>query len=406
MTIERILDRARRAQHAIAIAKRKQIAKKLTFQGIDLRIDRPAGFVQTGKDEHGQTWERTYKVDYGFIPGTEGGDGEGLDVYVGPNAEAHLAHWIIQRKSDGSFDEFKLMLGFDDQRSARSMWEAHTPKRFFGGVETTSVAMMKALLGLDPQPLFKSAAVREHAFATLLQLARQPADPLVEVQTWARDRGLFESSHTAPFGASLLRAGEALLEKGADRPDAIVARVLLAALRDSWDAARVMALETDELARVSELVKRGVEALVPAPPASTAVESPARDEGVSEAPVRLTKAMNDEQRYVLGIVLEPDITDTQGHTYSAEVIRKAAHEFMRSFQNIGDQHQHMLMKGQVQLVESWVAPAAMRIGDVDIVEGTWLMGLHFVDDAEWAKVKSGERTGLSIEGTGRWVEMT
>lgn len=403
MSIYTAIEKAERARRAIAIAKRKQVAKKLSFQGIELRIDRPAGFVQTGKDEHGQAWERTYQVDYGFIPGTEGGDGEGLDVYLGSDPEAHLAHWIIQRKSDGSFDEFKLMLGFADQRAARSMWEAHTPKRFFGGIETTSVAMMKALLGLDPQPLFKSAAVREHAFATLLQLARQQSDPLVEVQTWARDRGLFESSRTAPFGASLLRVGEALLTMGDDRPDALVSRVLLSALRDSWDAARVMALETEDLSRVSELVKRSVEALVPE--TSSAAPAPSIADAAVEAPVRLTKAMDDEQRYVLGIVLEPDIADTQGHTYSAEVIRKAAHEFMRSFQNIGDQHQHMLMKGQVQLVESWIAPAAMRVGEVDIVEGTWLMGLHFVDDAEWAKVKSGERTGLSIEGTGRWVAM-
>lgn len=408
MSIVTAIERAERAQQQIAVAKRRPPAKRLAFQGIDLRIDRPAGTVQKGKDEQGKAWERTYKVDYGYIPGTEGGDGDGLDVYVGPDAQATTAHWVIQRKSDGSFDEFKVMLGFADRRAARATWEQHTPKRFFGGMETTTVAMMKALLGLDPQPLFKSAHVREQAFTTMLQLARGKSalgvDALVEVQAWAQARGIFEASRTTEFGAAMLRAGEALVEKRRGSPDAIVGRALLTVLRDSWDAARVMAVDGEDLERVSRMLKGCVEALG-APVEGEATKRGARAVAERSGEVKLTKALSDEQRYALGIVLEPDVCDTQGHTYSADVVRKAAHEFMRSFQNIGDQHERMLGAGEVQLVESWIAPVAMRIGDVEVREGTWLMGLHFVSDEEWAKVKKGERTGLSIEGLGRWVDL-
>ncbi len=80
--------------------------------GIDVTIDRPAGFVQSGIDENGKSWSRTYLVDYGFIADTLGGDGDAIDVFCGPNDEAKTAYWIVQYKIDGvSFDEYKLMLG-------------------------------------------------------------------------------------------------------------------------------------------------------------------------------------------------------------------------------------------------------------------------------------------------------
>lgn len=125
------------------------------FQEIRVVIDRPCGFVQRGRDAAGTEWERTYTADYGFIPGTKGGDGEGLDVFLGPSADAKTAYWVVQSKDDGTFDEYKLMLGFPDQAAARKVYLAHVPERFLKGIAETSIGIVKALLGLEPMEVMK-----------------------------------------------------------------------------------------------------------------------------------------------------------------------------------------------------------------------------------------------------------
>lgn len=51
---------------------------------------------------------------------------------------------------------------------------------------------------------------------------------------------------------------------------------------------------------------------------------------------RLVKGADPaDERYVLGIVLEPEVVDAQGDIYSAEEIRQAAHKFMEEFGGLG-----------------------------------------------------------------------
>ena len=124
--------------------------KTVSFQGIKVRLDRPKGFVQEGKDEEGKPWKRTYKYDYGFIPKTEGGDGEGVDVFLGPDESAHEAYWAIQKKGDGSFDEYKVFLGFASKQAAKKAYTDHIPEKFLSGIVPMRVEMLKALLGVSP----------------------------------------------------------------------------------------------------------------------------------------------------------------------------------------------------------------------------------------------------------------
>lgn len=126
--------------------------KTVTFQGMRVRVDRPKGFVQRGKDESGGDWERVYKYDYGYLPKTQGGDGEGVDVFLGPAAGEDEAHWVLQVKKDGSFDEYKVMLGFASRAAAKKAYLEHVPARYFGSMVTMKVPLMRAMLGLDPSP--------------------------------------------------------------------------------------------------------------------------------------------------------------------------------------------------------------------------------------------------------------
>lgn len=145
--------------------------KVVDYQGIEVHIDRPKGYVQRGKDHDGNEWERTYKADYGYIPRTKGGDGEDLDVFVCGKADAADVFWITQKKGEsGTFDEYKLMLGCETAAEAKAVYLEHVPEKYFGGIEAVSVEKVKALLGLEPAEVMKalvSAFAKEHEATSL-----------------------------------------------------------------------------------------------------------------------------------------------------------------------------------------------------------------------------------------------
>lgn len=139
----------------------------------------------------------------------------------------------------------------------------------------------------------------------------------------------------------------------------------------------------------------------------------ARGEEIGEAPApasamdeRVIKALShvrlhktDEERFVLGVVLEPDVVDSQGDFETADDIRKAAHVFMEHFGQLGKQHSE-IVTGKLKVLESYLSPAAFELGEEKISKGTWLMAIRVVDDDLWEGVKKGDFTGFSIGGIG------
>lgn len=53
--------------------ERKALVKSYLGKTVDIKIDRPIGYVHKSL---------TYPINYGYIPGVIGGDGEELDVYL------------------------------------------------------------------------------------------------------------------------------------------------------------------------------------------------------------------------------------------------------------------------------------------------------------------------------------
>jgi hypothetical protein len=108
----------------------------------------------------------------------------------------------------------------------------------------------------------------------------------------------------------------------------------------------------------------------------------------------------DEERYVLGIVLEPDILDGQNEVVSASTIRKACFHFMENYRKLGVYHIEE-NRGRLALLENFLAPVDFKLANRPIKKGTWLMGIRIMDDDLWEKVKSGAIKGLSIWGKAR-----
>jgi len=110
----------------------------------------------------------------------------------------------------------------------------------------------------------------------------------------------------------------------------------------------------------------------------------------------------DDERFVLGVVLEPEVVDAQGDIYSAEEVRQAAHRFMEEFGGLGLMHR-LRVNGQVKVLESYLAPTDVELGGVKLRKGTWLLAVRILSDELWEQVKDGQLTGFSIGGSARRV---
>lgn len=147
-------------------------------------------------------------------------------------------------------------------------------------------------------------------------------------------------------------------------------------------------------------------------------------------------AKADERRYSLGVVYSPNDVDSQGEFAKADDISAAAWAFMERLQTLakagvsllkaaiaadadgitlditdvagedalekgaGLDDMHLQVGDEEDLgviVESYVAPVDMEIGGQAVKAGTWLLGVRW-SEPMWKKIKSGERTGLSMYG--------
>jgi hypothetical protein len=126
-------------------------------------------------------------------------------------------------------------------------------------------------------------------------------------------------------------------------------------------------------------------------------EPASADASVAKAFAQVRLCKTAEERYVLGIVLEPDVVDSQKDFYGAEDVRKAAHAYMENAAQLGTQHSE-IVTGKLKILETYLAPVDFEIGEEKVKKGSWVMGIRVVDDELWTSVKKGDYTGFSIGG--------
>ena len=97
----------------------------IKIDGFDITIENPKGSVRSGKDADGNDWSVTMNNDYGYIRGTEGVDGDHIDVFLSDNPDAGDVFVIDQVNADGSFDEHKVMYGFKSALAAKRAYLAN-----------------------------------------------------------------------------------------------------------------------------------------------------------------------------------------------------------------------------------------------------------------------------------------
>ncbi|OHD18508.1 MAG: hypothetical protein A2Y38_13905 [Spirochaetes bacterium GWB1_59_5] len=118
----------------------------------------------------------------------------------------------------------------------------------------------------------------------------------------------------------------------------------------------------------------------------------------SPKPPAATELFNGEERFVLGVVLEPETRDSQGDIYSEEEIRQAAHQFMEYFHNLGFMHR-LLINGKAKILESYIALVDFEIDGQKVKKGSWLLGARILDTELWNGIKEGTIAAWSIGGS-------
>ena len=114
----------------------------------------------------------------------------------------------------------------------------------------------------------------------------------------------------------------------------------------------------------------------------------------------------DEEKHLMYCVIlepsgddgEPIERDADGQWFSREAVEDAAHWFMAygSLHNVNLDHKDPLDSDAIKMVESYIE----RVGDANVKPGSWV-GCWFIGDpAIWEAYKSGELTGVSIQGDG------
>jgi len=107
---------------------------KVSWQGLPLSIENPAGSTRSGTSAAGKKWSTQMRHHYGYILGSKGRDKDHVDVFVKPNTDSGFMVYVVNqvRPATGAFDEHKCMLGFATKAEAEQAYLANYEKGWKG----------------------------------------------------------------------------------------------------------------------------------------------------------------------------------------------------------------------------------------------------------------------------------
>ena len=190
------------------------------IDGYDVTIENPKGSVRRGTDASGKQWEQEMQNTYGYIRGTEGVDGDHIDVFFSEDPSQGDVFVVDQVNKDGSFDEHKVMYGFPDIESARKAYFSNYEDGWQGLGAITPVSKEEFKKWIDSSHR-KTKPFAEYSSMKPLgdtQLGEQPtAGYSIEPTTYTNKKGKTTPMHLVSFGRELskdeIRAGKELAKE-------------------------------------------------------------------------------------------------------------------------------------------------------------------------------------------------
>jgi hypothetical protein len=112
-----------------------KLGKIKNLHGLDISIENPKGSTRSGTNREGKQWSNKIKSHYGYIKGTVGADKDHLDIFLGDHAsdESKDVYVVDQIDPDkNTFDEHKIMLGYQDEAHAKKSYLENYDKNWQG----------------------------------------------------------------------------------------------------------------------------------------------------------------------------------------------------------------------------------------------------------------------------------
>lgn len=207
----------------------------VSIAGLRIAIETPKGAKRRGIGANGKPWSVTMPAHYGYVKGTEGADGDHVDVYLGPRAhevDKHPVHIVDQVDAEsGRFDEHKCMLGFPTRAQALRTYD----RGFSDGKGPKRRGAVTAMRFEDFRAWLKGKNTREPVSQGIKKMADLPfAQPLAKAVSPAQKAKV--SLTLREFKAGKLRAWRGRNAKGGVRRGPVVrdrAQAIAIALRQA-----------------------------------------------------------------------------------------------------------------------------------------------------------------------------
>lgn len=157
---------------------------------------------------------------YGYIRGTEGVDGDHIDVFFSDDPSNGDVFVVDQVNQDGSFDEHKVMYGFPDIESARKAYLSNYEDGWQGLGAITPVSKEEFKKWIDSshrktKPFAEYSSVKPLGDTQLGE--QQTAGYSIEPTTYTNKKGKTTPMHLVTFGRELskdeIRAGKELAKE-------------------------------------------------------------------------------------------------------------------------------------------------------------------------------------------------
>jgi inorganic pyrophosphatase len=142
---------------ALLHAQNDKAVSTLKRHGLTIVIEVPKGKIREYKDDAGKTvYKRLMSAHYGYIKGTRGRDGDGIDCFVGPMSNAKEIY-VVHMRDQGPIksereDEDKIMIGFISADAAKACFIRHYAENFYQSMTAMPVKEFKKILKRSQTP--------------------------------------------------------------------------------------------------------------------------------------------------------------------------------------------------------------------------------------------------------------
>ncbi|EIE01438.1 ParB N-terminal domain-containing protein [Leptospira licerasiae] len=112
----------------IQTGPRKKIPN-LSYRGLEILLQRKKGSPISGTDSKGKAWHKRTSCDFGILERSKpDGETDSIGVFVGPNPNSETVFVVNEVLSDTTFDVHKAILGFKDEKEARTAYLSSSDK--------------------------------------------------------------------------------------------------------------------------------------------------------------------------------------------------------------------------------------------------------------------------------------